>query len=202
MDDCRGVDINYCPDCRGVWIDRGDLDRIIDRSGVCIPESEPTEDEEENHKHDRDRHSKGRHWKSILSSLFHSIRVKRGPRAWVAALGQIKISSAPFGTEPLSGKACGLWNPYWTSGCIGNLVKVATGAFMSKPNTKIASRDQEPVGAPAELKPDASAAAPLSEQDVADLAYQRWVARGCPQGRPEEDWFEAEHELQSRARSS
>ncbi len=42
----------------------------------------------------------------------------------------------------------------------------------------------------------------LKEQDVAELAYQRWVERGCPQGSPEEDWFEAENALQGRTRSS
>ena len=28
-----GVEIDYCPKCRGVWLDRGELDKIIDRSG-------------------------------------------------------------------------------------------------------------------------------------------------------------------------
>ena len=27
-----GVEIDYCPKCRGVWLDRGELDKIIDRS--------------------------------------------------------------------------------------------------------------------------------------------------------------------------
>jgi Zn-finger nucleic acid-binding protein len=27
----QGVEIDYCPDCRGVWLDRGELDKIIDR---------------------------------------------------------------------------------------------------------------------------------------------------------------------------
>jgi Zn-finger nucleic acid-binding protein len=29
-----GVEIDYCPDCRGVWLDRGELERIIERSGT------------------------------------------------------------------------------------------------------------------------------------------------------------------------
>jgi Zn-finger nucleic acid-binding protein len=29
----QGVEIDYCPKCRGVWLDRGELDKIIDRSG-------------------------------------------------------------------------------------------------------------------------------------------------------------------------
>ena len=30
-----GVEIDYCPKCRGVWLDRGELDKIIDRSAVA-----------------------------------------------------------------------------------------------------------------------------------------------------------------------
>jgi Zn-finger nucleic acid-binding protein len=32
MTDRKGVEIDYCPTCRGVWLDRGELDKIIDRS--------------------------------------------------------------------------------------------------------------------------------------------------------------------------
>jgi len=28
----QGVEIDYCPKCRGVWLDRGELDRIIERA--------------------------------------------------------------------------------------------------------------------------------------------------------------------------
>ena len=33
MSERRGVEIDYCPKCRGVWLDRGELDKIIERSG-------------------------------------------------------------------------------------------------------------------------------------------------------------------------
>ena len=33
MTDRSGVEIDYCPKCRGVWLDRGELDKIIDRAG-------------------------------------------------------------------------------------------------------------------------------------------------------------------------
>ncbi|MDQ3654242.1 MAG: zf-TFIIB domain-containing protein [Chloroflexota bacterium] len=32
MTDRQGVEIDYCPKCRGVWLDRGELDKIIERS--------------------------------------------------------------------------------------------------------------------------------------------------------------------------
>ena len=42
MSDRQGVEIDYCPKCRGVWLDRGELDKIIDRSlesGPARPET-------------------------------------------------------------------------------------------------------------------------------------------------------------------
>lgn len=32
MTERLGIEIDYCPQCRGVWLDRGELDKIIDRS--------------------------------------------------------------------------------------------------------------------------------------------------------------------------
>lgn len=44
MAERQGVEIDYCPQCRGVWLDRGELDKIIERSesretqGPAVPE--------------------------------------------------------------------------------------------------------------------------------------------------------------------
>ena len=32
MSDRQGIEIDYCPQCRGVWLDRGELDKLIERS--------------------------------------------------------------------------------------------------------------------------------------------------------------------------
>jgi uncharacterized protein len=32
MSERSGIEIDYCPQCRGVWLDRGELDKIIERS--------------------------------------------------------------------------------------------------------------------------------------------------------------------------
>jgi uncharacterized protein len=32
MSNREGIEIDYCPSCRGVWLDRGELDKIIERS--------------------------------------------------------------------------------------------------------------------------------------------------------------------------
>lgn len=39
MADRQGVEIDYCPECRGVWLDRGELDKIIERSVPAAPAS-------------------------------------------------------------------------------------------------------------------------------------------------------------------
>ncbi|MBX9644566.1 MAG: zf-TFIIB domain-containing protein [Novosphingobium sp.] len=43
MTDRQGVEIDYCPQCRGVWLDRGELDKIIERSAsdLAQPQAAP-----------------------------------------------------------------------------------------------------------------------------------------------------------------
>jgi Zn-finger nucleic acid-binding protein len=42
MSERQGIEIDYCPQCRGVWLDRGELDKIIDRSAT-MPSSAKAE---------------------------------------------------------------------------------------------------------------------------------------------------------------
>lgn len=37
MSDRHGIEIDYCPNCRGVWLDRDELDKLIERSIPHIP---------------------------------------------------------------------------------------------------------------------------------------------------------------------
>lgn len=41
MSERSGIEIDYCPTCRGVWLDRGELDKIIDRSLGQQPAAAP-----------------------------------------------------------------------------------------------------------------------------------------------------------------
>ncbi len=42
MSERQGIEIDYCPQCRGVWLDRGELDKIIERSeGGSAPAPAP-----------------------------------------------------------------------------------------------------------------------------------------------------------------
>lgn len=45
MAERHGIEIDYCPGCRGVWLDRGELDKIIERagSGAAVPPPAPVQ---------------------------------------------------------------------------------------------------------------------------------------------------------------
>ena len=77
MTERQGIEIDYCPQCRGVWLDRGELDKIIERSSSIVQ----SEDSRERHEydlrdkqHESDKHGQfgqGKHrGKSFLEDLF------------------------------------------------------------------------------------------------------------------------------------
>jgi Zn-finger nucleic acid-binding protein len=42
MSERSGIEIDYCPECRGVWLDRGELDKILDRAATeTAPQAQP-----------------------------------------------------------------------------------------------------------------------------------------------------------------
>jgi uncharacterized protein len=58
MAERQGVEIDYCPQCRGVWLDRGELDKIIERSEqLAGPQDRPvaSPDRVRDDRYDRDR---------------------------------------------------------------------------------------------------------------------------------------------------
>lgn len=84
MADRNGVEIDYCPNCRGVWLDRGELDKIIDRSvaeaAPPVALSEPPRGDGARRENDRgrryrdedddDRRYRKKKRESFLSELF------------------------------------------------------------------------------------------------------------------------------------
>ena len=82
MTDRQGVEIDYCPQCRGVWLDRGELDKLIERAATAPPASPDARQQRPNfvdagHRgeyrarhdtHHSDRHGGRR--KSWLSDIF------------------------------------------------------------------------------------------------------------------------------------
>jgi Zn-finger nucleic acid-binding protein len=75
MAERQGIEIDYCPKCRGVWLDRGELDKIIERSAQtqALPQTGPQYYREDMHEHryrDEDDDYKRRRRKSFLGDLF------------------------------------------------------------------------------------------------------------------------------------
>jgi Zn-finger nucleic acid-binding protein len=71
----EGIEIDYCPKCRGVWLDRGELDKIIERSQgetAAPPPSTPGREYREDGRRYGDdddykyRHKKKRGWADIF----------------------------------------------------------------------------------------------------------------------------------------
>jgi uncharacterized protein len=64
MTERQGVEIDYCPRCRGVWLDRGELDKIIERSSESQPRyANESRSEERGHYEDQKRHEDREHYK-------------------------------------------------------------------------------------------------------------------------------------------
>lgn len=67
MSERSGVEIDYCPNCRGVWLDRGELDKIIERSaGYDAPRQTPQRDPHRGHEGDYRKKKRD----SFLGDLF------------------------------------------------------------------------------------------------------------------------------------
>ena len=71
MTDKQGVEVDYCQKCRGVWLDRGELDKIIERS--YQPQYNKFSGEHEKHHHDDHIHDDQYRYnkkKNFLSDIF------------------------------------------------------------------------------------------------------------------------------------
>ena len=58
MADRQGVEIDYCPKCRGVWLDRGELDKIIERSADYTPNQSSDHNTNQPYRQDDDYYKK------------------------------------------------------------------------------------------------------------------------------------------------
>ena len=69
MADRNGIEIDYCPDCRGIWLDRGELDKIIERSMQNTPNTQRNINSQREHYHsDKEYYHKRK--KGFLGELF------------------------------------------------------------------------------------------------------------------------------------
>mgnify|MGYP003350587509 FL=1 len=76
MSERSSIEIDYCPTCRGVWLDRGELDKIIERSAQPVPSREPAKHTSPSHdfgnrgSYSSHGHSGRKRKKSFLEELF------------------------------------------------------------------------------------------------------------------------------------
>ena len=71
MTDRNGVEIDYCPECRGVWLDRGELDKIIERSAPQGQNNVSQQFMDDKNYSSRDgQHQRQKKKESFLSNLF------------------------------------------------------------------------------------------------------------------------------------
>jgi len=70
MADRQGIEIDYCPQCRGVWLDRGELDKLIEKSvsTQSRPEARSHDFRELKDDYRKEQYYKKR--KSFLSEIF------------------------------------------------------------------------------------------------------------------------------------
>ena len=76
MSEKQGVEIDYCPNCRGIWLDKGELEKILKRAGEHYSLRENYEsdyrkyhyDDDDYYKHNPHYHHKKK--KSFLSDFF------------------------------------------------------------------------------------------------------------------------------------
>lgn len=77
MSSREGIEIDYCPKCRGVWLDRGELDKIIERSSQIsnFPQQaensyQPSYPQQQNTQHYNKGYDKKRKKRNFLEDLF------------------------------------------------------------------------------------------------------------------------------------
>jgi hypothetical protein len=76
---------------------------------------------------------------------------------------------------------------------------MATQATLTKRTPTILQAEPEPVPLTYTESVKAPESLPTDQDNLAALAYRLWEERGCPEGSPEEDWFQAERQLQLRS---
>jgi uncharacterized protein len=67
MMDRQGVEIDYCPKCRGIWLDRGELEKLIERTGDSGERSHYSEDHHGSH--GESHHGKERRRQGFLARM-------------------------------------------------------------------------------------------------------------------------------------
>jgi uncharacterized protein len=75
MSERQGVEIDYCPQCRGVWLDRGELDKIIERSAIVeqsYRQQDRHDDDYDNDGYGKQKYPQQKKKRGFLEEMFDS----------------------------------------------------------------------------------------------------------------------------------
>lgn len=80
MSDRQGIEIDYCPKCRGIWLDRGELEKLIEKATLSKDDSSrrtsrhdsdyDDDDRRDDRRDDSSKHGRYKKRESWLSDIF------------------------------------------------------------------------------------------------------------------------------------
>lgn len=84
MTDRQGVEIDYCPQCRGVWLDRGELDKLLKRAALPAnaPPLAPASAPQQHYQHPQPQQPR----RDFEDSDFRSGQRQKRPRSWLSEI--------------------------------------------------------------------------------------------------------------------
>lgn len=86
MTDRQGIEIDYCPQCRGIWLDRGELDRLIERAEQGAGHAAPATPAPPLREHPRSDHERDRDRERYRSGDYKADYRKRKPKSLLGEL--------------------------------------------------------------------------------------------------------------------
>lgn len=66
MSEKRGVEIDYCPECRGIWLDRGELEKIIEKEDNFVQSNNNSQ----NKTNENEKYNSKKRKESFLGEIF------------------------------------------------------------------------------------------------------------------------------------
>jgi uncharacterized protein len=86
MSERGGIEIDYCPTCRGVWLDRGELDKIIERSLTEQAPAPPPQGQPPQGSYERQRDERRQEYQQRYQQPYPQQYRKKRKESWLSEL--------------------------------------------------------------------------------------------------------------------
>ena len=86
MSERGGIEIDYCPECRGVWLDRGELDKIIERSLTQAPPAPAPAPAAPQGGYERERDQRQQHYHQRYQDTQQGYPRKKKKESWLSEI--------------------------------------------------------------------------------------------------------------------